>query len=99
MDMADFTPPTFKQPFNPESQDHPKYSLWRWYAGYNTPYSVLITDGVATPYPGTVSPTIADTANADAGSGEGGQAWFRGGITYSVTSAEETILVAAGYTI
>jgi len=60
--------------------------------------SVLITAGVATASPGRVSPSTADIAGADAGSGEDGKAWFRGGITYTITAGEDTILSAAGYT-
>lgn len=75
-------------------------SLWRHYGTpIATGYSVLITGGVATASPGRISPTAGDIAAADAGSGEGGKAWFRGGITYTVTSAEQTILEAAGYTV
>lgn len=74
-----------------------------FWANYGAPipvgYSVLITDGEATPAPGTVSPTAGDIAATDAGSGEGGKAWFRGGISYTLTSAEETILTDAGYTV
>jgi len=65
-----------------------------------TGYSVLITDGVATPSPGMVTPTADQVAGADASSsGEGDVAWFRGGITYTVTTAEGVILTAAGYTV
>ncbi|GAG37587.1 unnamed protein product, partial [marine sediment metagenome] len=39
----------------------------------------------------------ASYSGADAGSGEQGLAWFVGGRTYTVTSDENTILVAAGY--
>jgi len=97
--MATFTPPTYGDAINPEDTGHSKrYSLWRH---YGTPikvgYSVLITDGTATTAPGRVSPTADDIAGADAGSGEGGKAWFRGGIAYTVTSAEESALTSAGY--
>ena len=64
-----------------------------------TGYSVLITGGAASASPGLISPTAGDIAAADSGSGEGGKAWFRGGITYTVTEAEKTILEAAGYTV
>ena len=69
----------------------------RHYRGVPIGYSVLITGGVATPYPGRATPTAGDIADADDGSGEGGKAWFRGGITYEITEAEETILCNAGY--
>ena len=74
------------------------FSLWRHYGlPIQTSYSVLITGGVATTAPGKISPTAGEIADADAGSGEGGKAWFRGGISYTITDAEETILCAAGF--
>ena len=112
--MSQFTPTTFTTPINDETFGHPKESsLWRHYSGViPTPYVVLITDGVATPSPGTVSPSVNDMrgnanvpnatasySGADAGSGDAGYAIFTGGRTYTVTSAEETILLAAGYSM
>jgi hypothetical protein len=112
--MSQFTPETYLQPINDESLGHgEEFSLWRHYAGViPTPYVVIITGGVANASPGTVSPSVHDikgnaevpnaTASytgADAGSGDAGLAVFTGGITYTVTSAEETILLAAGYTM
>ena len=112
--MSQFTPTTFTTPINDESFGHGKdYSMWRHYAGViPTPYVVIITDGVANASPGTVSPSVhtikgnaevpnatASYAGADAGSGDAGLAVFTGGRTYTVTSAEETILLAAGYTM
>jgi hypothetical protein len=114
MVMSQFTPDTFTIPINPEDNGHGEdFSLWRHYAGViKTPYVVIIKSGVATPAPGTVSPTVHDikgnaevpnaTASytgADAGSGDAGLAVFTGGRTYTVTAAEETILLAAGYTM
>lgn len=95
-----FTPPTYTMPLNDEDVGHgSRFSLWRHYQGViPTGYSVLITDEEATAAPGTVSPTAGDIAAADSGSGEGGKAWFRGGIPYVVTDAEVTILTNAGYT-
>ena len=97
--MPTFIPDTYGDAIGPEDNGHgDRYSMWRH---YGTPiavgYSVLITDGTATAAPGRVSPTADDIAGADSGSGEGGKAWFRGGISYTITSAEETILTAAGY--
>lgn len=100
--MPTFTPDTYTIPLNDESQGGhgERYSMWRHYQGViPTGYSVLITSGTATASPGRVSPSADDIANADSGSGEGGKAWFRGGITYTVTAAEQTILEAAGYTV
>ena len=83
-------------PIPDEKHDH--VSLWRHYGvPIATGYSVLITSGTATTAPGKISPTAGEIAAADSGSGEGGLAWFRGGIAYTITSAEETILNAAGY--
>ena len=114
--MPSFTPPTYgeaitgKEETNGGSADH--RSMWRQ---FGTPisvgYTVLITSGVASTYPGVISPTVhqikgnaevpnatATFTGADAGSGEGGLAYFRGGQEYTITAAEDTILKAAGYT-
>ena len=110
--MSQFTPPTFKVPLNADDNGHgEEFSLWRHYGNViETPYVVLITGGVVTPYPGVVSPTVHDmkgnaevpnaTASytgADVGSGEGGRAVFYGGRTYDITDAEAFLLLAAGY--
>lgn len=113
--MSQFTPPTFGTALNQEGRkEHAGgYSMFRLYGGViPTPYVVLITGGVATPYPGVVSPTVHDIkgnaevsnatvsySGADAGSGDAGLAVFTGGRTYTVTAGEETILLAAGYTM
>ena len=115
--MPVFTPPTRAEAIEGEEQSAPKIaphvSMWRHYGTpIPTSYSVLITSGVATPYPGIASPSVhqikgnaevpnatASFAGADAGSGNDGLAYFSGGITYTVTSGEETILVAAGYSM
>ena len=91
-----------------------RFSLWRHYGlPIQTSYVVIITDGVATAAPGRKSPNymtdivgnaevdnaVASYDGADSGSGDDGRAVFQGGITYNVTSAEETILEAAGYTV
>jgi len=69
----------------------------RWYS-FPVGYSVLITGGVVTPYPGRTVPTVDEMNAADSGSGENGKAVFLGGRSYTVTSEEETLLIAAGYT-
>ena len=112
--MTTFTPTTFTVPLNAETNGHSAvYSMWRYHGGViPTPYVVLITDGVATPSPGIVSPSVHDmkgnaevpnatstVAGADSGSGDAGYAVFTGGRTYTVTAAEVTILEAAGYTM
>ena len=66
---------------------------------FNVGYSVLISGGVATPYPGRTGPSQADIDAADAGSGVGGKAAFLGGRDYEITAGEQTILEAAGYTV
>lgn len=99
--MATFTPTTYNRPINPESTGHgEKYSMWRHY-GSPIPvgYVVIITGGTANASPGGIGLTADDWAGADSGSGEGGKAIFRGGITYTVTAGEQTILEAAGYTV
>ena len=101
--MPTFVPPTYTQAITGEEEHNlsrKHASMWRHYGGViPVGYSVLITSGVATASPGRVSPSVDDVNNADSGSGEGGQAWFRGGLTYTVTSGEQTILETAGYTI
>lgn len=99
-----FTPPTYLDSPGVEEADH--VSLWRHYKGNRVGYSVLITGGVASTYPGRVSPTAAEIAAADdppllsAGvhEGEGDKLWFRGGIRYPVSIATALILQNAGYT-
>lgn len=94
--MPTFTPPTYQKRFAPEREGG--FDLMRHYQ-FPVGYSVLITGGVATPSPGRTVPTQSDIDAADDGSGFGGKAAFIGGRTYTVTSAEKTILEAAGYTV
>jgi hypothetical protein len=78
----------------------PVFSLWRYFAdGIATQRVVIITSGVANASPGYATATVDQFNNADAGSGENGLAVFRGGVTYTVTAGEDTILTAAGYTV
>lgn len=100
-----FTPPTYLDSPGVEEADH--VSLWRHYKGNRVGYSVLVTGGVPTPYPGKVSPTAGEIAAADdqyifgiplADDCEGGKLWFRGGITYVISDNLATVLDAAGYT-
>lgn len=93
--MPSFTPTTYKGRIE---QGPRRYNLWRYTNWRDVGYHVLITGGVATASPGTISPESDAIAAADSGSGEGGKAWFRGGITYTITGTEDTILTAAGYT-
>jgi len=96
-----------------EGGEPERYSMWRHF-GSPIPvgYVVLIRSSVASTYPGLKSPNYmtqitgnAEYSNAeasytacDSGSGEGGLAYFRGGIEYTITAAEDTIIKAAGYT-
>jgi len=91
-----FTPPTFTQPWLGTKKPG---DLLRFYDGVPTGYSVLITSGAASTYPGVVWPSLDSLNAADAGSGLGNKSAFVGGRTYPVTSAERTILIAAGYTV
>lgn len=95
--MPTFTPPTYEQGFLAEPGSNQAQGLMRHY-DFNVGYSVLITGGTATPYPGRTVPSTDDINAADPGSGIGGRAAFLGGRTYTITSGEETILQAAGYT-
>ncbi len=100
--MPTFTPDTYGQKINDEdgggSHDK-KFSMWRH---YGTPiqvgYVVHITSGAANTAPGATMIDTDTEKGADSGSGEDGRAVFKNGSTYTITSAEETILNAAGYT-
>ena len=73
--------------------------LWRYFRQLPVGFHVLITSGSANASPGARDVTTEELENADSSDGgEGGKAWFRGGLSYTITSAEETILQAAGYT-
>lgn len=96
--MPTFTPPTYKGKLAPEQSNHKRHSLWRHYDWRDVGYNVLITGGVAVTSPGVVAPDLNALAATDDGSGEGGKAWFRGGIEYTITAGEKTILDAAGHT-
>ena len=91
--MPSFTVPTFDVPVDNELGKH----------GISFPrsYTVVIASGVATPSPGAYGLVDPDDIFdvADVGSGEGGMAVFRYGLTYTVTAGEETILTTAGYTV
>ncbi len=81
---------------------HPSYRLLRFYGGVMTEYSVIITGGVASTFPGIRNPTTTQVKGADiGGSGENGRSAFIGGHLYEddLTDAEETILEDAGYTV
>ncbi len=100
--MATFTPPTFTQRINPdpiEERTGGRAGLWRHYGGaIQVGYSVVIdTDDNVTTYPGQSGMSMDTINTAKAGSGENGIAWFRGGIPYTITAGEETLLTAAGY--
>ncbi len=90
-----FDPPTY---FQPILRKTPHDALWRFFDGIPTGQTVLIVGGAASTYPGLVAPTEEVLATADAGSGHNGLAAFIGGHQWTLTSAEATILVAAGYT-
>lgn len=96
--MPTFTPPTYQQGFLDEPGANQAQGLMRYY-DFPVGYSVLITGGVASTYPGQTVPSTDEINAADSGSGIGGKAAFLGGRTYTVTSAEQTILQAAGYTV
>ena len=112
--MSTFTPTTYGEAIGAENKDHPTgHSMWRLYGTpIPTPYTVIITSGVASPSPGVTHPSLHDLkgnaevpnatasyAGADSGSGDDGRAVFTGGRTYTVTAGEETILLAAGYSM
>ncbi|WP_461521044.1 hypothetical protein [Porticoccus sp.] len=91
-----FTPGTYKGRIEKGRSPH---NIWRYMNWRDVGYNVLITGGVATASPGSIAPDTDTIAAADSGSGEGGKAWFRGGITYNVNGTEDNILTSAGYTV
>lgn len=91
-----FTPTTHKGSI---VQGRQRHNIWRYMNWRDVGYNVIITGGVANTTPGSIAPESDTIAAADSGSGEGGKAWFRGGITYSVNGSENTILTTGGYTV
>lgn len=90
-----FTPGTYKGRIVKGPQ---RYNLWRYMNWRDVGYNVITTGGVASATPGVIAPETDTLAAADSGSGEGGKAWYRGGITYSVNGTESLHLTTAGYT-
>ena len=101
-EMPSFTPTTYDVPkLHEEADEHDeRFSLWRYFSdGIATSFVAIITGGVANASPGVANPSVDSLKNADSGSGENGLGVFHGGQTYTVTSGEDTILTAAGYTV
>ncbi len=94
--MPTFKPPTYEQVFNPEPGATDRSGLMRYYH-FPVGYSVIITNGQVTAYPGTTTPTQAEIDAADVGSGYGGKAVFIGGHVYEITASEANLLTNAGY--
>ena len=100
--MPTFAPTTYDVPKHPEVDGNHdrRYSLWRYFSdGIPTSYTVIITGGVANASPGYQNASVDQLNAADSGSGVAGKGVFEGGRSYTVTSAEDTILSAAGYTV
>ena len=89
--MASFTPPTYDMIYKNELG---KFGL-SWPIGKAV--YILDADDSVVETSSFVDPT--DVNLMKAGSGDFGKALFRRGITYTITAGEETILVAAGYTV
>lgn len=92
--MATFTPPTYNQPIQNRLGDH----------GVSFPVGKIVyictNDDVfeTTLVQGTFDAHLCPDGHALAsGSGDGGYALFRRGLTYTVTAGEDTLLTAAGY--
>jgi hypothetical protein len=89
--MPTFTPPTYEQPVNNRLGQH----------GVAFPVGKVVwiraSDDEVIETTLIVDPTDIDAAKA--GSGDFGKAIFRRGKTYTVTAGEETLLLAAGYTV
>ena len=94
--MKTFTPTSKSERLAPEEGHEDRFSMWRYYDWRRSGDHVLITSGVAATVP---APTPAQISAAQAGSGEGGKAWFRGTTTYTITDAEGVALVAAGFSV
>lgn len=93
--MVSFTPPTYNQPIQNRLGEH----------GVAFPVGKIVyictNDDVheTTLIDGTFSNhTCPDGFNFKAGSGDGGYALWRRGLTYTITAGEDTALQAAGYT-
>ena len=102
--MPSFTPTTYDGPTRMAGRELNHRSIgtdmWRHFRQLAVGFNVLITAGVANASPGATSVDTQQIEDADSSAGgEGGKAWFRGGLTYTVTAAEDTILTAAGYTV
>ena len=81
-----------------------KFSLWRWFDGFRTPFMVIITGGVASTAPGVTHPTTAQIEAADASTSDsqefaGLAVWSSKNQPHTVTAGEGTILTTAGYTV
>lgn len=93
--MTDFTPPTYNQPIKNRLGQH----------GVAFPVGKIVyicsNDDVheTTLIIGAFSEhTCPDGNGFKSGSGDGGYALFRRGLTYTITASEDTLLQAAGYT-
>lgn len=94
--MPSFTPPTYNQPVNNPLGKHG--------VSFTVGKVVYIddADGVfeTTHTLGDFSAVRSPNGNPiKVGSGDAGLALFRRGKSYSVTAGEQTLLVAAGYTV
>lgn len=89
--MATFTPPTRDEPFNNELGRHGlAFPVGKVVYILDADDSVVETESFEDP---------TTVALMKTGSGDFGKALFRRGITYTITSEEETILDNAGYTV
>lgn len=84
MSHAVFTPPVaLGRPLHTNNPQHPAYALFRHYAPHAAGVNVWIVDGVVT----TTQPVELGEDDAE----------FLGGHIHEITSAQEALLVAAGY--
>ncbi len=100
--MPTFAPTTYDVSKHAEvhGPHEDRYNLWRYFSdGVPTPYVIIIAAGAANASPGHATPSVDQLNAADSGSGEAGKGIFYGGYSYTVTSGEDTILSAAGYTV
>ena len=109
--MAEVMFETYDVPHQPETlmskprrgqKTHPReYSMWRHFSGIATARTIIITGGVASAAPGLVSPFQNEIDDADTSTSTvGGKAvWYSTNKLQTVTSAEGTIFITAGYVV
>ena len=78
-----------------------EYSLWRHYSGIATARTIIIASGVASAFPGLVSPSqnLIDLADNSTSTSSGKAIWYATNEAQTITSAEHAIFLTAGYPV